>query len=222
MDVRKLLIFHGLSEEELEKSLHCTQSVILEFQKNAYIFHQEDTPKRLYFVLEGEVEVGSVNPFGKLARIELLKEGDGFGEIEMFLHHLEYNCYAKAGKRAKVLAVAQDFFCGRCERNCVHHGKVVFNMLEVFAKKADKNNRQIELLTIGNLRQRVAAYLLEASRGGTGIKLDMNREELAAYLNTTRPSLSRMLLQMQDEGILELPSRNRIRILDAERLQEIL
>lgn len=98
-------------------------------------------------------------------------------------------------------------------------------MLEVFAQKADKNNRQIELLTIGNLRQRVASYLLEARHengGNAEIKLDMNREELAAYLNTTRPSLSRMLLQMQEEGILELPSRNRIRILDEKKLQELL
>ena len=34
-------------------------------------------------------------------------------------------------------------------------------MLQLFAEKAEKCNRQIEVLTSGNLRQRVAAYLLE-------------------------------------------------------------
>ena len=34
-------------------------------------------------------------------------------------------------------------------------------MLQLFAEKAEKRNRQIEVLTSGNLRQRVAAYLLE-------------------------------------------------------------
>ena len=222
MDAGKLLIFHGLTEEEMQKSLHCSQSVIQHYRKKEYIFHQDDTPKRLYFILDGEVELGSVNSLGKLSRIEIIKEGEGFGEIEMFLHHSAYSCYAKAETNLRLLAVSREFFCGRCERNCVHHGKVVFNMLEIFAIKADKNNRKIELLTIGNLRQRVAAYLLENSGGKRRVKLDMNREELAAYLNATRPSLSRVLIQMQEEGMISLPTRKQIDILDEEKLRSII
>jgi len=48
----------------------------------------------------------------------------------------------------------------------------------------------------------------------------MNREDLAVYLNTTRPSLSRMLLTLQDKGIIRLVGRKVIEITDYERLQE--
>lgn len=48
----------------------------------------------------------------------------------------------------------------------------------------------------------------------------MNREDLAAYLNTTRPSLSRMLLNLQEEGIIQIVNRKVIEILDYDRLQE--
>ncbi len=92
-------------------------------------------------------------------------------------------------------------------------------MLQLFAEKAEKCNRQIEVLTSGNLRQRVAAYLLENCDPDYRVRLHMNREDLAVYLNTTRPSLSRMLLTLQDEGIIRLVDRKVIEITDYERLQ---
>ena len=220
MQLQQLQIFHNLTEEELKKSLVCSQATVRKYKKNEYIFQQGDAPKKLYFVLEGEIELGSINLNGKVTRISRVTVGEEFGEVEMFLRQSAYSGYARAKKEVSVLEVSQSFFGGRCERNCVHHSKVVFNMLQLFAEKADKHNHQIEVLTSGNLRQRVAAYLLENSNPDYRVKLQMNREDLAAYLNTTRPSLSRMLLTLQDEGIIRLVGRKVIEITDYERLQE--
>ena len=96
--------------------------------------------------------------------------------------------------------------------------KVVFNMLELFAKRTDENNQQLEVLTSGNLKQRIATYLLEHADNNNLVSLSMNREELALYLNTTRPSLSRTLLSLQEDGFIHLSSRKSIKILDAEAL----
>ena len=49
-------------------------------------------------------------------------------------------------------------------------------MLQLFAEKAEKCNRQIEVLTSGNLRQRVAAYLLENCDPDYRVRLHMNRK----------------------------------------------
>lgn len=220
MQLQQLQIFHNLTEEELKKSLVCSQATVRKYKKNEYIFQQGDAPKKLYFVLEGEVELGSINLNGKVTRISRVTVGEEFGEVEMFLRQSAYSGYARAKKEVSVLEVSQSFFGGRCERNCVHHSKVVFNMLQLFAEKADKHNHQIEVLTSGNLRQRVAAYLLENSNPDYRVKLQMNREDLAAYLNTTRPSLSRMLLNLQEEGIIRIVNRKVIEILDYDRLQE--
>lgn len=244
MNVKKLPVFRNLSDEELEKSLHCARSILVNFQKDEYIYRQEDEPKRLYFVLEGKVELGRAHRSGRLLRTEQVKEGDAFGAIEVFLGEQAHSCYAKAKTQVQVLAVDRYFFGGRCEKNCVHHAQVIKNMLQVFAERARENERQIELLTIGNLSQRVAAYLLEEAedssertnntgrnreKNGLGkpesgriIRLRQNREELAAYLNTTRPSLSRILMQMQEEGLIAFPARNQIQIVDIEGLSELL
>ena len=220
MKLQQLQIFQNLTEEELEKSLVCSQAVVKKYPKGTYIFRQGDAPLKLYFILEGMVELGSINLNGKITRSSYVTVGEEFGEVELFLRQSAYSGYAKAKSEVSVLEVSQNFFGGRCERNCVHHSKVVFNMLQLFAEKAEKCNRQIEVLTSGNLRQRVAAYLLENCDPDYRVRLHMNREDLAVYLNTTRPSLSRMLLTLQDEGIIRLVGRKVIEITDYERLQE--
>ncbi len=49
----------------------------------------------------------------------------------------------------------------------------------------------------------------------------MNREELADFLNAARPSLSRELMKMQDEGLIAI-DRQEIKILDMEALAELM
>ena len=212
MQIKDLSIFHNLDDAEFKKSLVCTQSVIHEYKKNDYIFFQGDVPNKLYLILNGEVELGSINVNGKVLRITNISEG------ELFLNKDRYSGYAKAKTDVKLLEIAKDFFGGRCEKNCSHHSKVVFNMLELFAKRTDENNQQLEVLTSGNLKQRIATYLLEHADNNNLVSLSMNREELALYLNTTRPSLSRTLLSLQEDGFIHLSSRKSIKILDAEAL----
>ena len=95
---------------ELEKSLHCARSILVNFQKDEYIYRQEDEPKRLYFVLEGKVELGRAHQSGRLLRTEQVKEGDAFGAIEVFLGEQAHSCYAKAKTQVQVLAVGTLFF----------------------------------------------------------------------------------------------------------------
>ena len=209
MQIKDLSIFHNLDDTEFKKSLVCTQSVIHEYKKNDYIFFQGDVPNKLYLI---------INVNGKVLRITNISEGEDFGEVELFLNKDRYSGYAKAKTDVKLLEIAKDFFGGRCEKNCSHHSKVVFNMLELFAKRTDENNQQLEVLTSGNLKQRIATYLLEHADNNNLVSLSMNREELALYLNTTRPSLSRTLLSLQEDGFIHLSSRKSIKILDAEAL----
>ena len=52
MKLQQLQIFQNLTEEELEKSLVCSQAVVKKYPKDTYIFSQGDVPLKLYFILE--------------------------------------------------------------------------------------------------------------------------------------------------------------------------
>ena len=81
------------------------------------------------------------------------------------------------------------------------------------------------ILSSFTLRQKIASYLLQRVRE-SGLKneslnLIFKREELADFIGTTRPSLSREMLLMQDDGIIEL-DKNTFKVIDLEKLQELI
>ena len=94
-------------------------------------------------------------------------------------------------------------------------------MLHIFALDNHQKQERLDLLTCGELEQRLARYLLENRTGADTVFLSMNRSELAAYLNTTRPSLSRTLSGLQNQGALQIAGRNQIKILNPDILQDI-
>ena len=92
------------------------------------------------------------------------------------------------------------------------------NMLEIQSEKNFSMTRKLHLLSGTTLRERISLWLLEQAGEIDVVNLTMNREELADYLGTTRPSLSRELMKMQQEKLIEA-DRNRIRIIDRETLE---
>ena len=49
MKLQQLQIFQNLTEEELEKSLVCSQAVVKKYPKDTYIFRQGDVPLKIIF-----------------------------------------------------------------------------------------------------------------------------------------------------------------------------
>lgn len=222
MKIQELKLFNGLTEDELQRSLVCSQSNIVEYEKDDYIFSQGERPRWIYMILSGEVLLEQINMAGRQTYAEYLGERQQFGVVDLSLKRKQYSYSARARSHVKLLKISSHFFYGTCENNCMHHSKILFNMMGVFAEEAEKKSKKIQLLTCGSLRQRIALYLLQNSGENKKVELMMNREELAASLNAARPSLSRELSQMQDEGIIKMEGRKSIKILDYSRLQEDL
>ena len=79
-------------------------------------------------------------------------------------------------------------------------------------------NRKLRILGSGSLRERIVRFLVECQDSEGQIHMNLSREEMADYLNITRPSLSRELGKMQEEGILEL-DRRQILVKDKEKME---
>ena len=219
MDIKNLYLFQNLNATEIEKSLHCSQSQVMEYEKGSFIFHQEEKPQWLYLILSGIILVGQTNSVGRRLYAEYLYEGNSFGETDLFLQRPKYDFYSIAKTKVTLLVVSRHFFAGVCSHNCPHHGKIIFNMLHIFAEATQRNATKIQLLTSGTLRGRTSYYLYSLSRGQKYVELPLNREELAIYLNTARPSLSRELSNMQRDGLIKLSGRKGVEILNFELLE---
>ena len=84
-------------------------------------------------------------------------------------------------------------------------------------------NKKVKSTSLKSIKHKVADYLLEKinEADSNTIKLNGSKEEIAGFLGIPRPSLSRELINLRDENIIEFDRRS-IRILDINKLEEKL
>lgn len=84
-------------------------------------------------------------------------------------------------------------------------------------------NNKIKSLSLKTVKQKVVDYILQEciSQKTNSIKLKGSKEDLALYLGIPRPSLSRELIKLRDEGLIDF-DRHFINVTDLENLEEVL
>ncbi|OPJ57933.1 Crp/Fnr family transcriptional regulator [Clostridium oryzae] len=215
------ILFLDMTEKEVEEAIKCASAEIKTYEKNEIIFEQRDTPKYVYVLIEGSIVICKDSLSGKRVIVTNIEEcGDLFGEVYLFIQRSAYDYYTLATEKSTVLQIPKEYFYKTCNKACQHHSKLIRNMLSILSQKAYYLNQKLQLLSSGNLRQKIAAYLLE-NRENEVVTMKMNREEFADFLNVARPSLSRELVKMHEEGLINV-KRKEIRIVNLEVLEELL
>ncbi len=171
-------------------------------------------------VIDGQAAVVKENVSGERIVFAILGPGELFGEMAAFAGAKKWPATVIAQTDCMVMYVPADKLVGQCAQFCTGHRKLIMNMLSILSHKAMTLNRQLEYLSIRSIRGRIASYLLEQQRqyGTPTFMLAMNRNELADFLNVARPSLSREMCRMRDEGILDF-HRSSVRIMDMDALK---
>ena len=84
-------------------------------------------------------------------------------------------------------------------------------------------NNKVKSSTLKSVKHKVVDYILEKSKTSDSniIKLSESKEDIAAFLGIPRPSLSRELINLRDEAIIEF-DRKSITILNIDELEEKL
>ncbi len=223
-DCERIHLFRDISREEIEKMFRCSRTAERSFEDGSYVFRQGETPKNLFLILEGSVMISKDFASGKRDVLFVVGQGDVFGEMYLFADAKTYWYDAIAQGKVKLLEIPWEFFYCFCSNACEHHRMITKNMLEIQSEKNFAMTRKLHLLSGTTLRERIALWLTEqaddSSAGTHIVRLAMNREELADYLGTTRPSLSRELMKMQQEQLIEA-DKNTIKIVDRDALEAL-
>lgn len=185
--------------------LSCLNFRIRRFGRNEYANQAGDAFDGLGVILSGQAAVIKENSEGDRMILSILKPGDLFGEMAAFSDIRKWPATVIAQTDCEIMYVPPDKLVGQCEHSCMGHRKLIMNMLGILSKKALMLSRKLEYLSIRSMRGRIASFLLEQCKktGQTTFLLPMNRNELADFLNVTRPSLSREMSRMREEGIID-------------------
>lgn len=174
-------------------------------------------------ILDGEAitfhrSVKGVNPENTLLA------GGMFGEVEGYLskNTLPYSVMVTS-EEANVLYITVSTIVCQCERQCPYHNKLLTNTLTALAERISEVKTDSGYLAIKSMRLKIAKLVYETwlVQKTHEISLGKNRNEMAEYLNVSRPSMSREMMRMREEGILDF-WKDKITILNLDKLKAIV
>ncbi len=206
-ELGKSKLFQAINEKETERILKCSKSRMKKYPAGTYIFEQGGMPSRLFLLLDGQVQICKDFTSGKRDVLYLVEAGNVFGEIFLFGDRKHYWYDAVATKEVTVLEMPWDFFYHFCCNACDHHKQLTQNMLEILSENNFKITRKLHIVTTSSLRERIAIWLIDSMDENANVPLHMNREQQADFLGVARPSLSRELMRMQKDGLIEVERR---------------
>lgn len=189
--------------------------------KNAYIYFDAQYHNKLYFVKEGYVKIGNIDDEGNEIVKDILQPGDVFGQFTLERSNMQGE-FAQAYKVDTILcAFTIDDF-----EKLLHRRP---DLGVVFSKKVGQQLRRIDNRLI-NLLQRDArtrilyffwTLLGKNAAESNSCRLDnyFTHEDIARLTGTSRQTVTTMVNQFEQEGLLEM-DRKFIIIPDVKMLQK--
>jgi len=221
-EVSKTSLFQGIAREDIPGMLNCLKPRVCGYNKNDFIVTGGDAYESVGIVLKGAATVSKENATGNRIVMTLLKQGDIFGEIIAFSSQVTWPATVQAQENCVVLFLPRGKIVGECDRMCSWHRTLIYNFLRIISERAMMLNKKVEYLTIKSMRGKISTYLLEQYRrvGNVNITLPLNRNELSDFLNVSRPSMSREMSKMREEGIIDF-HLTAVKITDLEGLKHM-
>jgi CRP-like cAMP-binding protein len=215
-------LFQGIEPEQRQVMMDCLNPRFRSYKRTEVITLAGEAFKGVGVVLSGQVAVTKENTAGDRVIMALLDPGEMFGEMAAFAGNGVWPATVVAHDGCTVVFLPPEKIIGNCPRQCSSHRLLILNMLRVVSDKALMLNKKVEYLSMKSLRGKISAFLLEQATkvGQTMFMLPIDRNTLADFLNVSRPSLSREMGRMREEGVIDF-HRASVRILDLEKLKQM-
>lgn len=199
--------------EELRKL--SDERKIKHYKRRDLIFEESDYPRYLYFVKSGKAKVFKTNEDGKEYIIEICKEGDFFGYLDL-LKEEKYTESAAAMEETEISLIPKEDFSKLLNVN----RDVASQMIKMLANNVTTKEEQLLNLAYNSVRRRVAdAILLLHEKQGEG-NITILRDDLARIVGTAKESVIRMLTEFKEDGYIEVID-GAIKIVDPEGLRNM-
>lgn len=218
-NILKNQLFKNISEKELGNIFKCVTFIKRTYHKGEVIAHEDDECLSLGLIILGSVEIKRIYSNGKSITIQRLEEGDVFGEALCFSSQGNYPATVEAVGKTTIFFIRKEEIINLC----LKEPKVLENFITLLSDKVFKLNAKIKNISFKSLNHRVINYILESSKkqGNNKIKLKVSKESIAAALGMPRPSLSRELMKLRNENLINF-GRDYIEIKDFNVLEEKL
>lgn len=217
--LQKNLLFRNKSEADINRLLSQIHTVVRNFSKNEIIVTEGEPATMMGLVISGTVEIQKIYSTGKSITVSRFTTGSTFGEAVVFSKSNLYPATVISADASCVLIFPKQELL----RLLALDPDVLVMFMQNMSERLVLLNQKIEILSLGTLRQRIAYFLLkELKKQKTEhILVPFSKRVWAEHLNSARPSLSRELCYMRDQGWIEFDDTT-VDILRLDMLEGLL
>ena len=156
-------LFQGISETEIETMLSCLSAVTCSYEKGEFVFRQGEQITGIAVLLSGCVHIQKEDYWGNLSILNVITEGEVFGEVYACLGNEELLNHAVAVNPSVVLFMDVNRVLTVCPSACRFHGLLIRNLLNVMASKNKMLTQKLQHMSQRTTREKLLSYLSEQS-----------------------------------------------------------
>lgn len=209
-------LFSALNAEQLAQV--AAEAQYLSVPRGDILFNRGDTAHGLFLLVSGQVKLAVNSPQGTEKVIGIIGAGESFGEAIIFLDRAFFPIYAQTTADSRLLLIPKQVIFNLLERD----NTVSRKMLAGLSVRNRQLVQDIEAVALLTCTQRLIGYLLQISAGAADasrVTLPASKTTIASLLNLTPETLSRTMLKLQQQGLIEVHGKE-IAIIDVAGLRE--
>jgi CRP-like cAMP-binding protein len=216
--LRRIPLLAELSDDEI--TMVKADLRLKSYSRRDVVLQKGGPGDSLLFLLMGQLQVFDVTEDGRAIGLRVLSPGDFFGEIAVI------NGSTRSASVVALAPVLVGFLPAKTALHLFAHSpSVAKQMLRHLAEKVQRDSEFRALLSIQNTSRRVYNYLaLFRQKDAAGLEFIANvptHQEIAIMINTSRESVTRAILTLVQQEIVE-KDQHRLIIRDPEGFDRAL
>lgn len=218
-NLTKCVLFSSLDRDEIKSLLNSLKYSIKHYDKDETIAIEGDDCNSLGIIIKGNIEIHKSFSTGKVVTINHFKEGNIFGEALVFSGKHSYPATLISTDNTEIMFIAREDIVLMMSLN----NTVLHNFMGILSNRILMLNERLTNLSFDTVRKKITNILLleYARQRSSNLTLPYSRKKMAELLNIPRPSLSRELIKMKEDGLIDF-YKNKFKILDLQSLEDSL
>ena len=198
-------LFRGFTSNELDNVFATNEYHIRKYGKDEMIHFQNEVCNALDIILVGNVSVQNIDENGNILTITTYSSGDIMGANLLFSGR---NCYPMS-TISKSNTVILHMEKGLVLKLCQENMGFLTKLMEIISSKTVILTDKINTISFKTIRELIIDFLTYEYhiQKSEIIRLGMTKKEMAEKFGIRRPSLSRELYKMKEDGLVEYDAR---------------
>jgi len=211
MDEREVLrtvpIFSELSDEDITSLAHLASRK--RYPKDTVVFFENEEGDSFFCIVDGRIKVTILGDDGREVILSVLGRGDFFGEMAL-LDNEPRSATAIAVEDTELLSLHRNDF----QTVLTDNRSIMAALIKILTARLRRANHQISTLALLDVYGRVARVIVDTARD-EGKRLKDGRiafrrathQEIANRIGTTRETVTRMLKDLERQGLIHIDGK---------------